>query len=382
MKFYYIILAVLFLALFACGNSANNNGDGENNDSSQVVEVVNIDFDTSLTDIALLLAGLPAYGDSTCLNIQQSENWKEHQQAMDALFMKAEGKNLKSMRTWAENELPEGRDSSATLWYAFSGPDYLYANTFFPAAKKYIMFGLEPTGTIPDFSTREDYSSLFKSIQRSLISSLSLNFFITKDMMQDLRHDREVGVLSLLMLFTAYTGHKILSIDYLYINPEGIPVLCSYDSAKALGYTNGVQMKVLDSLNVKKELIYLSFNAENSSFDKNTGLKAYFESIDGTIYGMLKAASYLMHYDGFRSIREMYLPKIKTLLTDDTGITYTQMKKTFSNIILYGSYSQPIDLFNYINIDDLRKAYQENEAKNLPFTYGYGLGNKVMIGRK
>jgi hypothetical protein len=201
-------------------------------------------------------------------------------------------------------------------------------------------------------------------------------------MMQDLRHDREVGVLSLLMLFTAYTGHKILSIDYLYINPEGTPVLCSYDSAKASGYTNGVQMKVLDSLNVEKELIYLSFNAENSSFDKNTGLKAYFESLDGTIYGMLKAASYLMHYDGFRSIREMYLPKIKTLLTDDTGITYTQMKKTFSNIILYGNYSQPIDLFNYINIDDLRKAYQENEAKDLPFTYGYGLGNKVMIGRK
>lgn len=376
------ILFLLSVFLFACGNSDKTINDNPNNDSSRVADVEQIVFDTSLTDIGLLLAGMPVYGDSVCLNIQKTQVWQEHQQAMTALFMKAEGKNLKSMRAWAETELPEGRDSSATLWYAFSGPDYLYANTFFPAAKKYVMFGLEPIGKVPDLSSRADYSDLFKSIRRSLISSLSLNFFITKDMMQDLRKDQEVGVLSLLMLFCAYTGHKIINIDYLYIDPEGTPVLCSYDSAKSSGYTTGVQIIVLDSLNREKELIYLSFNAENSAFDKNTGLQAYFNNLDGTIYGMLKAASYLMHYDGFKSIRELYLPKLTTLLSDDTGIKYTKMIEVFDEVQLYGTYSQPIDLFDYINIDDLRHAYKENTAKELPFTYGYGFGKKVMIGRK
>ncbi|PLW93486.1 MAG: hypothetical protein C0592_05970 [Marinilabiliales bacterium] len=382
MKSLYLFALLLSLLFVACGNSSSNDNENQSTDSTQVVEIEQIAFDTTLTDIGRLLAGMSSYSDSVCLNIQNTAVWKEHEQAMEALFMKAEGKNLKSMRTWAETELPEGRDSSATLWYAFSGPDYLYANTFFPAAKKYVMFGLEPTGKVPDLSSRADYSGLFKSIQRSLISSLSLNFFITKDMMQDLRKDQEVGVLSLLMLFSAYTGHKILDIDYLYIDPEGTPVLCSYDSAKSSGYTTGVQMIVLDSLNREKELIYLSFNAENSAFDKNTGLQAYFNNLDGTIYGMLKAASYLMHYDGFKSIRELYLPKLTTLLSDDTGIKYTKMTEAFDKVQLYGTYSQPIDLFDYINIDDLRQAYKENTAKDLPFTYGYGFGKKVMIGRK
>lgn len=379
MNILFLLSSILFLA---CGNSEKSNSDNSNTDSLNVQQEIAIEFDTTLTDIAQLLAGRNAYGDTVCLNIEKSDSWKQHQQAMTVLFEKAESKNLIAMRSWAASELLEGKDTSATLWYAFSGPDYLYAHTFYPAASKYVMFGLEPTGTIPDFSENKNYTGLFTSIQRSLLSSLSLNFFITKDMMQDLRRDEEVGVLSLLMLFSAYTGHKILGIDYLYLNTDGVPVLCTYDSARQSGYTRGVQLNLLDSLNQEKQLIYLSFNAENGSFNRNIGLKKYFESLDGTIYGMLKAASYLMHYDGFKSIREMYLPKIKTLLTDDTGLKYTRMKGAFSEVTLYGKYSQAIDLFHYININDLRKAYSENEAKELPFTYGYGFGKKVMIGRK
>jgi hypothetical protein len=35
------------------------------------------------------------------------------------------------------------------MFYMFSGPDFLYAQTFFPNADTYILCGIEPIGAIP-----------------------------------------------------------------------------------------------------------------------------------------------------------------------------------------------------------------------------------------
>ena len=34
----------------------------------------------------------------------------------------------------------------------FSGPDFLYATSFFPNASTYVLAGLEPTGDIPQLT--------------------------------------------------------------------------------------------------------------------------------------------------------------------------------------------------------------------------------------
>lgn len=36
--------------------------------------------------------------------------------------------------------------------YMFSGPDFLYATSFFPNASTYVLAGLEPVGEIPDLT--------------------------------------------------------------------------------------------------------------------------------------------------------------------------------------------------------------------------------------
>ena len=35
------------------------------------------------------------------------------------------------------------------MFYMFSGPDFLYANAFFPNASTYILCGIEPVGPVP-----------------------------------------------------------------------------------------------------------------------------------------------------------------------------------------------------------------------------------------
>jgi hypothetical protein len=367
------------LAFVSCGSS--NKSSSETNDSTKVEQEVKIPYDTVLTSIAHIIAGLEPLDDVQVNAITQTPDWQTHKAEIKSLFEKAEEKNLKLMRNWAIAELNEGRDISSTLFYAFSGPDFLYANTFYPGAKKYVLFGLEPVGRVPNFDTTKSHKVFFEATRRSLKSSLMLNFFITKDMSGDLRTSEYNGVTSVIMLYAAYTGHKIKDMSYVYVQNDGKLKNCSYDSLKRVSLSKGVRFNLIDSLGMAQEVVYFSFNAENDPFNASS-VKKYFENLDGKIFGMLKAASYLMHYDGFARMREVFLSKVTTLLTDDTGLAYRDIRKSFPKIQLYGKFTQPIESFDYINLSDLRKGYDSSNVKPIDFTYGYGFGQKLIIGRK
>lgn len=377
----FTFLSVLFsLLIISCGNSSNNQ-QISGSDSTKAKTIQNTPYDTTLTAIAQIIAGIRPTDKVKVSDIVSTKDWLTHEKEIKTLFEAAEDKNLKLMRKWALTELPEGRDIAATLFYAFSGPDFLYANTFYPGAKKYVLFGLEPVGRIPDFDTTKSHKIFFDATRRSLKSSLALNFFITKDMSGDLRTSEYNGVTSVIMLFAAYTGHKIKDMSYVFVQNDGKLKNCSYDSLKRVTQTKGVRFHLIDSLGMEKELVYFSFNAENDPYNASS-VKKYFESLDGKIFGMLKAASYLMHYDGFARVRETFLSKVTTLLTDDTGLAYRDIKKAFPKIQLYGKYSAPIESFVYINLNDLKVAYDSSKVKPIDFTYGYGYGQKLIIGRK
>lgn len=373
-----LFAAALMLIVSGCRNKDNNR---QSQPGKAPRAIVQVPYDTSLTSVAEIIAGMrPA--DSSGLNaVIQSASWKKHAAGLDSLFLAAERRNLKFMRQWAASELPEGKDTSATLFYAFSGPDYLYANTFYPAAKRYVLFGLEPVGKIPVFEAGKNHQLFFDNIRRSLKSSLALNFFITKDMSGDLRSSEYNGVTSVIMLYAAYTGHKIKNIHYVTADTTGKLKKCPYDSLRYCKETKGVQFHLIDSLGRDKEVVYFSFNAMDGEIQKTT-ISPFFKSLSGNVYGMLKAASYLMHYESFSLIRDMFLSKVTTLLSDDTGLAWKFFIKAFPKHQLYGKYSEPVSMFSYINLQDLKAAYDSIHVKPVSFHYGYGKGQKVMIGRK
>ncbi len=61
-----------------------------------------------------------------------------------------EQSQLARIRAWSSANLTAARP---TMFYMFSGPDFLYANAFYPNAKTYVLSGLEPVGTVPDLTT-------------------------------------------------------------------------------------------------------------------------------------------------------------------------------------------------------------------------------------
>ena len=70
----------------------------------------------------------------------------------------------------------------------FSGPDFLYANAFFPKAKTYVMAGLEPAGAMPDLTKlRGSMGYDLTQLRNSLRWILQYSYFITSQMSSDLR---------------------------------------------------------------------------------------------------------------------------------------------------------------------------------------------------
>ena len=102
-------------------------------------------------DIGRFLAGMPVRHGATLSRFQQTGEYQEHHREMRELWRSASIR-LNIMRMWSGVELAPliGRGS---VLYPFGGPDLLYANALFPAAKNYVLMGLEPVGDVPALET-------------------------------------------------------------------------------------------------------------------------------------------------------------------------------------------------------------------------------------
>src|SRR6476619_682458 len=102
----------------------------------------------SPNDQARFLAGMPVHG-SVLESYAHGASWMEHASSLDGAWSKAEQRQFSATRAWASRYLGT---APPTVYYMFSGPDFLYANLFFPNAGTYILCGTEPVGAVPDLT--------------------------------------------------------------------------------------------------------------------------------------------------------------------------------------------------------------------------------------
>src|SRR5450432_1500260 len=91
----------------------------------------------TLDDLAKFVAGMPV--QDTALAERQKESWyASYSTELDKKWVKMDQRQLAHVRSWATGN-PEVARVSGTVYYMFSGPDFLYARTFFPNASTYIL---------------------------------------------------------------------------------------------------------------------------------------------------------------------------------------------------------------------------------------------------
>ena len=129
-------------------------------------------------DYALFIAGL-SNPESTLAAYQDQPAWVRHARFFDHNWERFTRGRLAPMRQWAAQEL--GSATAATVFYPFSGPDFVNVFALFPRAKTYLLVALEPVGRMPDFAAGNE-QNFFPSLQRSLYDLLQLDFFKTNQM--------------------------------------------------------------------------------------------------------------------------------------------------------------------------------------------------------
>lgn len=399
----YVLSATMTLQFFvsACGNSVGENSksnqpNGSQNAGKQVAStavintnqksegenskngvVTDIPVDKAkaekFTDTAKFLAGIKVDAGSPLASVQQSKAWNDHAYYFDSAWQRLDAQQLSKIRKWSSNELTSLNQSSEPIFYPFSGPDFLYAYSFFPKGSDYVLAGLEPVGDIPEIEKipPEQMDRKLQEITTSLNAILQLSFFRTNDMKVDLA---EKGVLPVLFVFLARTNNKILDVQHITLQKDA-KIQAFENAQKAREDKNlipGIKISFLPQGESKpRTLYYFSIDLSNAALQKtpefNTFVKQFPEPIT-----YLKAASYLMHREDFSNIRDLILSESSNLLQDDSGMPVKYVDSSQWNLKFYGNYTQPIDLFSTRYQGDLRDIYKSDSSiKPLDFGIGY-----------
>jgi hypothetical protein len=316
----------------------------------------------SANDTARFLAGLPPAPESPLARLTEDHSWQEHARLFDAAFERAEQSQLARIRAWSANNLSTTRP---TVFYMFSGPDFLYANSFYPNAKTYVLAGLEPVGTVPDLTTlRGSLAPDLSSLRMSLRWILQYSYFITSQMGSDLHRGRLNGTLPVLYVFLARSGKTIREVTPVRLDDEGA-VQPDVEGARRLP-ARGVKIAFAGSEGEARTLYYFSTNLANDGVEKSKFL-AFCETL-APGEGLVKSASYLLHSGGFSKVREFLLANTAVMIQDDTGIPLAYYDPQKWDLQPFGRYVGPIPIFR----GRYQAKYAELFKNSQPIDFGIG----------
>ena len=317
----------------------------------------------NLADTARILAGLAPADDSPLAALTRSAAFREHERAFARSWARLEGAQLARIRTWAKAEMPPPRD---TLYYFFSGPDFLYANLFFPAAKTIVMGGLEPVGRIPQ-ATVGNLRGL-PQLRRSLNSLMSFSFFQTKHMRAELGGNVFAGTLPLIYVFLARAGKNVEETELIGLDDAAKAVPAGSTGARPA--INGCRIVYTTPGDPTRRTIYY-VQADISDRAPGADHVLAFAKTLGTGDAFVKSASYLMHHSGFSKVRDFILANAGTVLQDDSGIPVRHFAETDWNLRAIGRYTGPIGLFSNHHQPALASLFRQQSPPQLPFGIGY-----------
>ena len=171
-------------------------------------------------DTARFLAGLPPSSGSPLAALAKDPAWQQHARYFDSIFAREDSSTLSKVRAFSREHLTDKHD---TMLYMFSGPDFLYATSFFPNASTYVLAGLEPVGDIPELMNLSPLAidAELRDLKVSMGSLLSFSFFITQKMKIELREGAVYGTLPVLYVFLARTGKTIHDVSLVSLDGNG-----------------------------------------------------------------------------------------------------------------------------------------------------------------
>ena len=323
------------------------------------VRAAEVTFD----DTARFLAGMQPSADSPLVALTKDPSWQHHAKFFDGAFAQLEQRQLSKIRTWSDANLAAPRP---TMFYMFSGPDFLYADAFYSKASTYVLGALEPVGAVSDLTRlpRGSVGAALYNVERSLASILSFSFFITKQMKVDLHTNQVNGTLPILYVFLARSGKTIRSVNPVSLDDKGAAYFANENPGP--NAVRGVRIIFGDTDGTERTLYYFSTDLSNSGVKASGFLKFCSTLAPGN--SLIKSASYLMHSGNFTTVRNYILNNSATIIQDDSGIPLAYYSPRKWRFFPFGRYAGPIDKFP----GTYQQSYAELFRRAQPIDFGIG----------
>jgi hypothetical protein len=317
----------------------------------------------TVDDTARFLAGLTPSEGSPLLPLTKDPSWQRHAKFFDNAFEQLERRQLSKVRAWSDTNLAAPKP---TMFYMFSGPDFLYANAFYGKATTYVMAALEPPGSLPDLVKlpRGTVNSALANIEHSLSTIMNFSFFITKHMKTDLHAGQIGGALPILFVFMERSGKSIKDVTSVTIDENG--TVQTGEGGTKSNTPRGVKILFAGKDGVEKTLYYFSTDLSNSGVKSSGFLKFCQTLAPGN--SLIKSASYLLHSGNFSTVRDFLLANSATIIQDDSGIPLGNYNGKKWQFFPFGHYAGPIGEFP----GRYQQSYAELFRRAQPMDFGIG----------
>ncbi len=326
-------------------------------------------------DTAHFLAGLPLAPDSPLAALTNDPQWAQHARSFDSIFAQEDRATLSKVRAFAAARLDKYQN---TMLYMFSGPDFLYATSFFPHASTYVFSGLEPVGDIPQLMElpRGSVDQTLQNLKVSLYTILNLSYFITKNMQSQLNEGPVFGTLPVLYVFLARTGKTIHEASFVSIDAQG-KIRSRRTKRRRRAQANvalakspaGVKIVFSDGSGPNQTLYYFSTDLSDDGV-RRSGYLAFCAKL-GAADSFIKSASYLLHTGGFTKVRSFLLDRSATILQDDSGIPLAYFDAKKWRLQPFGHYVAPLPIFPGDYQPSMAELFRTGNAIPLDFGIGY-----------
>jgi hypothetical protein len=313
-------------------------------------------------DTVRIVAGLQPSAGSPLATLTQDGSWQQHARFFDRAFGELDRTQLSRVRAWSKTFL---RAHRPTMFYMFSGPDFLYADAFFPEATTYVLAALEPVGQIPDLQRmpRGSLGSSLGTVSNSMHTVLSFSFFITHNMRTQLSSGRLNGTIPILYVFLARSGKTVKEVSLVNLDADGNE---RPESPGARSGAHGVKILFAGADGRERTLYYFSTNLANDGIKSSYFLK--FCATLAPANSLIKSASYLLHSGGFSGARDFLLANSAVLVQDDSGIPLVYYNAKRWDLRPFGRYLGPIGIFP----GKYQSSYAALFRKSHPIDFGIG----------
>ncbi len=313
----------------------------------------------ALAAMAERLAGLdPGDGDPV---------WTRHAQRMDELWSEIERRHLAGMRQWQETTLaPLAAEAGRPLFYPFGGPDFLSAFLFFPSAPAYVLVGLQPPGRLPgELPAGAAAQAELERLESGFESLMEAGYFQQTDMDRDFAAERLDGVLPVLYIFLARTGHRPVAVRHVALDSAG---RLTEPGSEA----GAVEIEfVRRGGDERRKLYYFARDLSDDALAARPELPLFLRRL-GPWNTFMKGAVYLLHMDGFTALRDLVTAESLTLLQDDSGLPLRELDPDTWELSYFGSYTRVLPVYREWFQEDLAAAFAGEAAiEPLGFAIGY-----------